>query len=260
MTSPLDPTGTPLRADDEPAARRTTEDRLRRPLIGPFTVAQIGAVIAAIVVAGLTLAVLTMPLSGVGPQPTPPRPGSSFVPVGSAVPGLRIGDAAPEFEGTVGGNTVGLADLDGNPIRLADLRGKVVWINFWATWCPPCQEETPVLREMDEKYADDGLALVAISVQETTPEDVRAYVDRYGLKYTVGFDATSAIFHTYHAFGLPTQLFIDRDGIIRNVVLGPVSANQAEQTITSLLGIAPQTLAPQTRAPQTLAPSPVPTP
>ena len=65
-------------------------------------------------------------------------------------------------------------------------------------------------RHATTKYADDGLALVAISVQETTADDVRAYVERYDLDYTVGFDATSAIFHTYHAYGLPTQLFLDR--------------------------------------------------
>ncbi len=110
-----------------------------------------------------------------------------------------------------------------------------MWINFWASWCPPCQEETPVLRDLHEAYADDGLAIVAISVQETTIDDVRAYVDRYDLEYTVGFDGTSAIFHTYQAFGLPTQLFLDRDGVIRQVVLGPVNRAQAEQILAPLI-------------------------
>ena len=84
-------------------------------------------------------------------------------------------------------------------------------------------------------HADDGLAVVAISVQETTAEDVRSYVERYGLDYTVGFDATSAVFHTYRAFGLPTQYFLDRDGVIRNVVLGPVNRAQAEQILAPLM-------------------------
>lgn len=92
-----------------------------------------------------------------------------------------------------------------------------------------------MLRDLYETHADDGLALIAISVQETTVEDVRAYVDRYDLGYTVGFDATSAVFHTYRAFGLPTQLFLDRDGVIRHVVLGPVTRNQAEQILAPLL-------------------------
>jgi len=82
------------------------------------------------------------------------------------------------------------------------------------------QAETPILRDVYNEHSAQGLALVAISVQETSPDDVRAYVQKYGLNYTVGFDVTSAIFHTYHAYGLPTQLFLDRNGVIRDVVLG----------------------------------------
>ena len=223
-TAATEPTKPPARGDD----------RWRRPLVGPFTVAQVLAVLASIVVTAIALVVLTSPLT-VPPQPTQPRPGSSFVAVGSPEPGLRVGDVAPELVGTVNGQTVELTDLNGNPIRLADLRGRPVWINFWATWCPPCQEETPILRDLHSEYADEGLAVIAISVQETTVEDVRAYVDRYDLEYTVGFDATSAIFHTYHAFGLPTQLFLDREGVIRQVVLGPLTRAGAEEIIAGLV-------------------------
>src|SRR5687768_13488658 len=105
-------------------------DRWRRPLVGPFTVAQVLAVIASIVVAAGTLAFVTTPLSGPRPSATPPQPGSSFVPVGPPVEGLQVGALAPEFTGTNNGQPVQLTDLDGSPIRLADLRGKVVWINF----------------------------------------------------------------------------------------------------------------------------------
>lgn len=233
MTTEQDPTGAPSPEPMPAAARRA--DGWRRPFIGPFTVAQVAAVVGAVLLTAFALIVLTSPLN-VPPAATPPRPGSSFVAVGSAQPGLRVGDLAPELVGTANGQTVELTDLGGNPIRLADLRGRPVWINFWATWCPPCQEETPILRDMHEQYADDGLAVVAISVQETTIEDVRDYVDRYDLGYTVGFDATSAIFHTYRAFGLPTQLFLDREGVIRQVVLGPITRSQAEETIADLLG------------------------
>lgn len=211
-----------------------TPDRWRRRLIGPFSLLQLSAVIGAVALTALLLVVLTAPLAA-PPEPTLPAPGSGFVPVGDPVEGLRVGDLAPELTGTVGGQTVALTDLDGNPIRLADLRGRPVWLNFWASWCPPCQEETPVLREAYEAHAAEGLALVAISVQETTADDVRAYVERYGLTYTVGFDATSAVFHTYKAFGLPTQFFLDRDGVIRTVVLGPVTRTQAEQILAPLL-------------------------
>jgi len=212
-------------------------DRWRRPLVGPFSLLQLVGVLAAVAAVAVVLVALNAPLAS-APEPTLPAPGSGFVPVGDPVEGLRVGDRAPELTGTTPtGELVELQDLDGNVIRLADLHGRPVWINFWATWCPPCQEETPVLRDLYEAHADEGLALIAISVQETTVEDVRAYVDRYDLGYTVGFDATSAIFHTYHAFGLPTQLFLDRDGIIRNVVLGPLTRDQAEQILAPLLAI-----------------------
>jgi thiol-disulfide isomerase/thioredoxin len=211
------------------------EDRWRRPLIGPFTVGQVLAVVAAIVFTGLALALLTSPLAD-RPGATNQRPGATAVIVGPQVEGLRIGDQAPEFTGTnSSGETVGLLDLDGNPISLAAFRGRPVWINFWATWCPPCQEELPILREMDEKYADDGLALVGISVQESTPADVKAYADRYGLGYTIGFDGTSAIFHTYHAFVMPTQIFLDRDGKVSQVILGRITREEAEAIIAGLL-------------------------
>jgi peroxiredoxin len=220
----------------QPQPQAQKPDRWRRPLIGPFTVAQVLAVIASIVVAAGTLAFVTTPLGGPRPSATPPRPGASFVPVGEPVEGLAIGALAPEFTGTTAsGETVQLTDLDGTSIRLADLRGKVVWINFWATWCPPCQEETPILRDLYDEHAADGLEVVAISVQETTAEDVRAYADRYDLNYKVGFDATSAIFHTYRAFGLPTQLFLDRDGVIREIILGPVTRENAEEIVRGLL-------------------------
>jgi peroxiredoxin len=218
-------------APEQPVHRRRGDRRV----IGPFTVRHIWSLSAVLAVVGFVLLALNTPLIG-GPTPSLPVPGSSFFPVGEPVVGLQPGERAPELEGTVNGQTIQLLDLDGNPIRLADLRGKVVWVNFWATWCPPCQEETPVLRDVYAELHDDGLELIAVSVQESTVDDVRRYADTYGLDYTIGFDATSAVFHTYRAFGLPTQLFIDREGIIRTVVLGPVTRQQALDTVRALLG------------------------
>ncbi len=211
-----------------------TSDRWRRHAVGPFSVLQLAAVLGVVVVTAVALVVLTTPLTG-GDQAVLPTPGPGFVAVGQATTGLQVGQPAPELTGVNDDQQVGLADLDGNPIRLSDLRGHPVWINFWASWCPPCQQETPVLRDVYDAHKAQGLALVAISVQETTPDDVRAYVQRYGLDFTVGFDATSAIFHTYDAYVLPTQVFIDRDGIVRNVTLGIVSRDQVEQILAPLL-------------------------
>lgn len=205
-----------------------------RQVIGPFNGRQLAIAAASVAVLAFVLLAVTTPLSPPA-DTTLPQPGSNFYRVGDPVVGLQAGDVAPELEGEHDGATVGLTDLAGNPIRLADLHGRPVWLNFWATWCPPCQEETPVLRDTFEKYRDRGLAVVAISVQETSVDDVKNYVDTYGLEYTVGFDATSAIFHTYRAFGLPTQLFIDGDGVIRKVVYGPVTREAAAGYIEALL-------------------------
>lgn len=146
-----------------------------------------------------------------------------------------MGDIAPELAGAVDGQVVGLTDLGGIPITLESLRGKVVWIDFWASWCPPCQAETPVLREVHETHLGQEFTIVAISVQETSPDDVRAYAETYGLEYTIGFDASSGVFRTYRAYGLPTQIFLDRDGVIRQVIKGPLTVLEAERILAPLL-------------------------
>ncbi|HET7181860.1 MAG TPA: TlpA disulfide reductase family protein, partial [Candidatus Limnocylindrales bacterium] len=183
---------------------------------------------AAILGALATRPLGTVPISLPVPDP------SAFL-IGSAEPGLGIGDLAPELTFTdASGATVPLTDLDGNPIRLADLRGKVVWINFWASWCPPCQYETPTLRSMDQRYRDRGLAIVGINVQQTV--DVgRDYAQRYSLGYTIGADVTGKIFHTYRVFALPTQFFIGTDGRLRAIVNGPLDDQRAASAIEALL-------------------------
>jgi cytochrome c biogenesis protein CcmG/thiol:disulfide interchange protein DsbE len=250
VTEPTDSAATPHPAEHSP---EHVYRPARRPgLIGPFSARQVGTVAALAAVVVIVALVLNQPL--LGPTPTGlPNPQATFFVIGPPTEGLQPGQQAPEFEGDVGGQHATLADLDGRPIRLADLRGRPVWINFWASWCPPCQAETPVLREVFERHKPEGLALVAIAVQETTADDVRAYAATYGLDYTIGFDATSAIFHRYAVFGLPTQFFIDRSGVVRTVVLGPVDVPAAERNLAPILG--PATLPSATASP-VASPSP----
>ena len=132
------------------------------------------------------------------------------------------------------GSTYQLTDLAGKPVRLADLIGKGVWINFWASWCPPCQYETPTLRSMDERYRDDGLVIVAVQVQQTVAAG-QQYAQRYELEYRIGADVTGDIFHLYRGFALPTQFFIDAEGRIRQIVNGPLTDQRATQLIESIL-------------------------
>jgi peroxiredoxin len=207
----------------------------RRGLVGPFTARHLAAALGSVVIVTAILLVVTAPIAtlpatGIAPQPT------QFA-IGPAVEGLRVGDLAPELQ--VAGADDGpapLLNLSGAPVRLADLRGHPVWISFWATWCPPCQDETPVLRDTFNAYRDRGLALVAVSVQESTVDDVRAYAAKYGLDYTIAADLAGDVFRRYRIYGLPTQVFLDASGIIRAVVQGPVDTQIAEADL-ALIGL-----------------------
>ncbi|MFI5255425.1 MAG: TlpA disulfide reductase family protein [Candidatus Limnocylindrales bacterium] len=210
---------------------------VRRPpprgLIGPFSGRQLLVTLAAVLVVALGLAVVTAPIHA--PALGQPSPGSTFFAIGPPVQGLQPGDLAPELTGVADGTAQPLLDLEGKPITLAALRGRPVWLNFFASWCPPCQQETPILEQVYEAHRATGLALVGISVQETTADDVRSYATTYGLSFPIGFDATSAVFHTYQAYGLPTHYFIDRNGIVRAVWRGPLTAEGAEGLLTTIL-------------------------
>ncbi len=216
--------------ESESAAR----SRWGRKVIGPFTLGHVLILAAVLIVTAGLLALLTTPINAPA-GPTAQVPGSGFYQTGERMTGLAIGQTAPELQGEVDGETVTLRDLDGDIVSLEALRGNPIWLSFFATWCPPCQEETPVLRDAYETYAADGLQMVAVSVQETTPADVIDYAATYGLDYTIGFDATGAVFDAFRGFGLPTHVFVDADGVIRDIRYGPVTRELAADIIEPLL-------------------------
>ena len=228
---------------DRPAFSHRRE---RHGLVGPFSGRQLLLGGAAIIAAIVVLVAITTPLGNTanGPGTVDPRATAYLIASPPAV-GLRIGDAAPEFTLPADdGSTYQLTDLSGRPIRLADLRGKAVWLNFFTTWCPPCQAEVPILRDVAARYRDRGLELVAISVQETSPADVAAYAARYQLGYTIGFDGSGKVFREYKAYGLPTQVFIDPNGVIANVIGAPLDAASAAAQIERILPAGPAIPAP----------------
>ncbi len=207
----------------------------RRGLVGPFSGRQLLTVLLVVVLAAIGLALATRPIAA-GPGGAITIPVSTPFLVGPATEGLRPGDQAPELQvDRADGTSVALTDLDGKPVRLADLRGRLVWLNFWATWCPPCQAETPVLRDMDAAYRDRGLSIIGVAVQETTVDDVRAYAQRYELGYDIAFDASADIFGLYKVFALPTQFFIDPDGRILEVINGPLTDDAAKALVEAWL-------------------------
>ena len=222
---------------DPPAGQ---EPGARARGVGPFSVRQLGTVLAVVVTAAVALVVLTRPIAqapGGGPTLLPAA--TPYL-VGQATTGLNPGDAAPEL-GWAGadGTQQQLRDLDGRAVTLAGLRGRLVLLNFWATWCPPCQAETPVLRDLAGRYAARGLEIVGVAVQETTVDDVRRYAQTYQLPYRIAFDATADIFNLYRIYALPTQVLVGTDGRVVGVVNGPLTLDAAAQWIEPRLPAPP---------------------
>ena len=111
---------------------------------------------------------------------------------------------------------------------------RLVLIDLFATWCPPCQQETPVLRSLAEAYRDRGLQVIGISVGEL-PLTVAAYAERYELGYLLLVDVNSELFRAAGAGGIPTKLILDADGRVLRVVTGPLTNETATALVEELL-------------------------
>jgi peroxiredoxin len=112
------------------------------------------------------------------------------------------------------------ASTGGATFRLADHRGKVVLINFWATWCPPCLEEMPALERLWQRQKGGGFVLVAVSLDSNTSL-VRPFVTERGLTFPVALDPRLEVANAYGVRALPTTVLIDRQGTVRALALGP---------------------------------------
>ena len=127
--------------------------------------------------------------------------------------GPRVGQPAPDFA---------LRDLDGRVHRLSDYRGQVVFINFWATWCPPCRQELPEIQAVYDDKKDEGLVVLEVNYQESATK-AGDYWDEQGLTMPVLLDSSGDVQDQYRLVGLPDSFFVDRDGILREMHLGAIS-------------------------------------
>jgi cytochrome c biogenesis protein CcmG/thiol:disulfide interchange protein DsbE len=129
-----------------------------------------------------------------------------------------------------------LKDMNGADVRLADLKGKVVLLNFWATWCGPCRLEIPWFVELQEKYRDQGFRIVGISVDDP-PEALPPFAKQFKINYpiVVGLDREDVQKAYGPIFGVPITFIIDRNGRICKKHVGPASKQQFESEIKSLL-------------------------
>jgi peroxiredoxin len=131
---------------------------------------------------------------------------------------------APDF------STVG---LDGSPIKLSALRGQVVLIDFWATWCGPCTVQFPHLNKWHQQLASQGLRIVALSDEE--PALIREYATAEKLAYPIALDPDSKIRAAYFAAGIPTTVIVDKAGVVRYVALGVANPIEVETALSVLL-------------------------
>lgn len=125
--------------------------------------------------------------------------------------------------------------LDGKPWRLSDQKGKVVLLNFWATWCPPCREETPDLVALSKKYKAQGLEVVGISVDQDAAKAVPPFVKEYGIPYTVLVPKGDEPVLALAQGGIPTSVLLDRRGGVEGATTGMVSPQAMGEQIESLL-------------------------
>jgi len=113
-----------------------------------------------------------------------------------------------------------LAALNGGTFSLADQRGKIVLINFWATWCPPCLEEMPAMERLWQKHKDSGFVLVAVSV-DTDPKKVVPFVTEHKLTFPIALDPSMGVADKYGVRALPSSFIVDKGGVMAGLALGP---------------------------------------
>jgi cytochrome c biogenesis protein CcmG/thiol:disulfide interchange protein DsbE len=148
---------------------------------------------------------------------------------------LAVGKQAPDFD---------LTDLNDKPQRLSDFRGKVVFLNFWATWCKPCREEMPSMEVLHKNFEKDGLVILAVSIDRvTTTKDIPPFIKGMNLTFPVLIDSWGKTDKPYKRMGVPETFIIDQQGVIREIVIGPRDWTRLDslQILTKLLNVTPKT-------------------
>lgn len=130
----------------------------------------------------------------------------------SGKPRLGKGVFAPDFT---------LPDLDGKMISLADSKGKVVLLNIWATWCPPCVEEMPSMEKLHQELKDEAFEILAVSIDASGAKAVIPFMKKHKLSFTALADTEGAIKSLYQTTGVPESFIIDKNGIIVEKIIGP---------------------------------------
>ncbi len=140
----------------------------------------------------------------------------------------RVGKPAPDFS---------LNTIEGEVIKLSDLRGRPVFINLWASWCPPCRYEMPGIQAAYEKYKEKGLVVLGIdfTVQDNLP-DVKSFIQEFKLTFPILLDETGDISAgLYGMRGLPTSYFIDTEGILQRIQFGAMTPEKVDAYLAEIV-------------------------
>jgi cytochrome c biogenesis protein CcmG, thiol:disulfide interchange protein DsbE len=175
--------------------------------------------------AGCAIALLTVPWMIRGAR-TPRATVSEAPPATTAAPATSKTETAKL--------DLVVKDMNGASVRLADYKGKVILLNFWATWCGPCQAEIPELVNTYAEYKDRGVVILGMSIDDTA-ETLRAYAAQKHMQYPVLLMQDDVDQAYGPIFGVPVTFFIGRDGTISKKHFGPVTKEQVDQEIKALL-------------------------
>ncbi|MEK4629315.1 MAG: thiol-disulfide oxidoreductase ResA [Solibacillus sp.] len=137
---------------------------------------------------------------------------------------IKVGAEAPDFE---------VVDLNGKKHRLADYEGQGVVLNFWGTWCEPCEREFPAMTRQYKAFKNEGVQIIAVNFAQSEFE-VKNYVANMGMTFPVAIDKTKSVFTAYNIGPLPTTIFIKPNGEIERITKGEMSEQQIAQYMDSI--------------------------
>lgn len=206
------------------------------------------SIAAGLLVGVVAVVVLLAGVVALAPEPTAPTPSVSpsialSSPSAAATVSPSVATSPPAGPSASGSTPFHVGEpapalvvpqVGGGSIDLAALRGKPVWVNFMATWCPPCQDEFPLMNGFAARYAESGLVVLAIDVQEEEGL-VAAFAQHLAATFPLGLDGDGQVAETWDAIALPVHFWIDADGIVRDGALGGIGPDVMAKGLQTIL-------------------------